>query len=386
MKDPFFIISAIVVCSSLLAWLACRVRQPIILAYFLCGVLMGPAGFKLIPNVEPLEPISRIGVALLLFLAGMVLHPDRLLKFFRTASIVTLADSALVWLLVFAGMRLWGFEIRDSVVAGVALMYSSTILVIKLLPTTTLHQQHMGSICIAVLIAEDLIAVLALMFIGAEFEGSRWYALLRLPVMVVLLTIGAVLFEQHIVRRMMRAADRYNEVMIMLCLGWCVGVATLAEMIHVSYEVGAFIAGVSMARGKIALILSEQLKPLRDFFLMFFFFILGAMFDITQMGDIWLPATLLAVGILLIRPLWVRLLLRRAGEEKTFSREASIRLGQASEFSLIIAMAAWHSGHVSASMLRLIQLTTVITMLLSSYLVIFKYPTPLGTKKGLQQI
>jgi Kef-type K+ transport system membrane component KefB len=383
MDNPLTAMSAVVVCSALLAWLASQTRQPIIAGYFLGGILLGPAGLGFVTPTGVLDDISRLGVMLLLFLAGLVLHPDRLRTFFRTAVVVTLAGSALAWVLVFALLRVWGHSGSDSSVAGVALMFSSTILVVKLLPTTTLHQKRMGSVCIAILVAQDLLAVLALLFVGPQVKAGP--LLLWLPAMALLLTAFAVLGEQFVVRRMMQRADRYNEVLIMLCLGWCVGVALLAARIGIPYEIGAFVAGLTLARGKIALVLSEQLKPLRDFFLMFFFFVLGAGLEFVHLRDTWLPALLVAVVIVFSRPLWFRYLFRWMGEEPGFAKETGVRLGQASEFALVIAVAASEGGRLSTGVTQLVQLATVLTMLMSSYVVVLKYPTPIGVRPNLQR-
>lgn len=385
MENLFLSISAIIVCSSFLAWLASQGRQPVILAYFVCGLIIGPFGFKLVPEVDLLEDMSRIGVTLLLFLAGLVLHPDRLFKFFRTAIVLVVAGCGFIWILVFLFSIAWGWNMRESAIIACALMFSSTILVIKLLPTTTLHQRRMGSICIAVLIAEDLLAVLALIFVGSAGAMYSWLFFARFLAAIVVLTALAIIVEQYVIRRMMRMADRYNEVLVMLCLGWCVGVASIAELIGVPYEVGAFVAGVAMARGKIALVLSEELKPLRDFFLMFFFFVLGATFDFSHASVIWLPAFLLAFLILVMRPLWFQWLFLRLKEEKPFAKETALRLGPGSEFALIIAASAMHGGNLGSEAVQLIQLTTIVTMVISSYIVVFRYPTPIGFRPGLQK-
>lgn len=394
MDNLLIAISAVVVGSSVLAWLACQGRQPVMLGYFLCGLLFGPVGMKLFPAVgapdmapavDTLTQISRLGVMLLLFLAGLVLHVDRLRIFFRTAVVVTLAKCALMCGVMFAFLIAWRFGMRESLIASVALMFSSTILVVKLLPTTTLHQKHMGSICIAVLIAEDLLAVIALMFVGSAPQAGPLELLIGMPLRLVLLVAAAVAGEQYVLRRMMRQADTYNEVLVMLCLGWCVGVALLAQMLGVPYEIGAFVAGVSIARGKIALVFSEQLKPLRDFFLMFFFFVLGAGFELAQLRSIWLPALLATALIAGLRPFLLEWLFHRMGEERSFARETGFRLGQASEFALIIAVAATQSKCLSAEMASLVKLATVLSMLVSSYLVVLRYPTPIGVQPRLQR-
>ena len=383
MESHFVAISAVVVCSALLAWLAARSRQPIILGYFLCGVLAGSVPLRLVSQIEFLENISRVGVTLLLFLAGLVLHPDRLAKFSRTAGAVVLGGCGLMWLLVFAFLRLWGYGTVECHIAGLALMFSSTILVVKLLPTTTLRQKRMWSICIAILIAEDLVAIVLLMFVGAARQVSLWQLLLGIHARGIVLIALAVIVERYVVRNMMRTVDRFNEVLIMLCLAWGLGMAVLAEGVGLSYEIGAFIAGVTMARGKIALVLSEQLKPLRDFFLMFFFFVLGARFDLMALRSIWLPALLLGLLIVAVRPIVLRRLFGLVGEAPDFSREMGFRLGPASEFALIVAVAASQSGRLSGEMSQLIQFTTILTMLVSSYIVVLRYPTPIGVRADL---
>ena len=394
MDNLLITISAVVVGSSVLAWLACQGRQPVMLGYFLCGLLLGPGRLQFFsaggpPDVAPavgtLGEISRLGVMLLLFLAGLVLHVDRLRIFFRTAMIVTIAKCALMWALMFAFLVAWQFGLRDSLIAATALMFSSTILVVKLLPTTTLHQKHMGSICIAVLIAEDLLAVIALLFVGSPAQAGLCELLLWLPLRLVLLVAVAFAGEQIVLRRMMRRADTYNEVLVMLCLGWCAGIALLAQNLGVPYEIGVFVAGVSIARGKIALLFSEQLKPLRDFFLMFFFFVLGAGFDFSQVRSIWLPALLATAGIAGLRPFLLAWLFRKTGEARDFALETGFRLGQASEFALIIAVVALQGNHLSPEMAALVKLATVLSMLVSSYLVVLKYPTPIGVQPGLQR-
>lgn len=223
-----------------------------------------------------------------------------------------------------------------------------------------------------------------LLFVGPQAAVGA-LELLWLPAKAVLLVAAAVVGEQFVLRRMMRKADRYNEVLVMLCLGWCVGVALAGHRLGIPHEVGAFVAGVTIARGKIALVLSEQLKPLRDFFLMFFFFVLGAALEFQGLRGIWAPAFLAATLILVSRPFWLRFLFVRLGEEPGFSKEIGIRLGQASEFALVIAVAASEGGHLSTGPAQLVQVAAVLTMLVSSYVVVLRCPTPIGVHPKLQR-
>jgi Kef-type K+ transport system membrane component KefB len=162
-------------------------------------------------------------------------------------------------------------------------------------------------------------------------------------------------------------------------------VALLAEVAGMSHEIGAFLAGVALANGPIALFLSEGLKFFRDFFLVLFFFTLGARLDFRVLHEIVLPASILAALLMVLKPAVYLWFFKRAGEAGRFSRELGVRMGQASEFSLIIALAAAAGGTISLRASQLIQVTTILTMIASSYAVVSFYPTPLGTRTSLKQ-
>ncbi|MCK5178199.1 MAG: cation:proton antiporter, partial [Candidatus Omnitrophica bacterium] len=148
-------------------------------------------------------------------------------------------------------------------------------------------------------------------------------------------------------------------------------------------ETGAFFAGVILARHKISFFISEKLKPLRDFFLVLFFFALGANLNLSVMMSIFVPSIVLATVFVMIKPWIFQKAFIWAGEEKSFSEETGMRLGQLSEFSLLIAFLAFKLGHISSSASQLIQFTTILTFIISSYLVVYKYPTPIGTSEEL---
>lgn len=379
-----FDISMVVVCAAGLSWLALLARQPIIIAYLLCGVLIGPWGLGIVRDVEFVDALARIGVALLLFLAGIELQPRRLIGLLGQTSLVTLGSSLGSFLIALAFALAWGFSLRNGTYIGLALMFSSTILVVKLMPTTTLHQRHMGAFCISILIMQDLIAVGLLWFIRTA-GAATLTSIALLPLKGLLLICFAFLFEQFVLRRIMRRTERFHETLYLLCLAWCMGIATLAGFMGFSYEVGAFIAGVALARSPVALFLAGGLKFFRDFFLVLFFFVLGARLDLLVAREVLVPALLLGFAFAVIKPLMFFVLFRAAGEQKKFASQASVRLGQMSEFSLITAVLAAELALISAKASQFIQLTTIITMIISCYLVVFLYQTPLGFRKGLKQ-
>jgi Kef-type K+ transport system membrane component KefB len=372
-------ISVIVAASSLLAWLAAVLRQPIIVAYVACGILAGPSVLGLVSGTEFIDAVSQFGIILLLFHAGVVMHLGRLKQLALKAAAVTLGQTVLSMVLAAGFGLLAGLGLGQSLIMGLALTFSSTILTIKLMPTVALHHQHMGAYSIAILILQDLIAVAALMFIG----GRSHPALLLLKGVVIFSL--SLTFERWALRPAMMLIERYRELLFLLAIGWGMGMVYLADLLGFSPEATAFIAGLALARSPLSLFLSEGLKLFRDFFLVFFFFVLGARMDLAALPSTALMAILLSAVLILSKYLGFYSLFRATGESHVFSREAGLRLSQSSEFALIMALAALRHGRIGAETSGLIQLATLITMIVSSYLVVFRLPTPLGVTKGMKQ-
>jgi len=384
MEGFIFDLSIVLVVSAILGCLAIYLKQPIVIAYILCGMLIGPWGIGWISKADFIETISHLGITLLLFLAGLCLHPQKLIELFKKTSLVTLFNCACSFIAAFLFSLLFDFSVVDSAIIALSLMFSSTILTIKLLPTTTLHQKRMGALCISVLILEDLLAigVLALIRCLNTPQGvvvSFSIIIVKLVLFIVILA----LVERYILRKIMVHVDRISEALFIIGLAWCFGIATISHHMGLFYETGAFFAGVAIARHKISLYISEKLKPLRDFFLVLFFFSLGAKLDLFVMKDIILPALILAILFVVVKPLVFKHAFVWSGESSIFSHEIGVRLGQLSEFSLLIAMMAYELGSVSLRASQLIQLVTIFTFIASSYYVVFKYPTPIGTTDKL---
>jgi Kef-type K+ transport system membrane component KefB len=367
-----------------LSCLAVFFKQPVIVAYILAGVLIGPWGFQLIKSVAFIDNVAHIGITLLLFLAGLNLHPQKLLSLFKKTIWVTLVNCVTSFGVAFGFSRLFRFSVIDSLCIGLALMFSSTILVVKLLPTTDLHQKRMGAMCIGVLIMEDLLAIGVLAFIqclGAEQGALISFTALTLKLVVFIGTL--LLVEQFVLRRIMMYVEHLHELLFVLGLAWCFGIAMISNAMGLFYETGAFFAGVVVARHPISLFISEKLKPLRDFFLVLFFFTLGAKLNLLIIQAIFVPALLLAVIFILLKPWLFQKAFILAGETPRFSQEIGVRLGQLSEFSLLVAIMALNSGQLTDEAAQLIKVTTIITFIISCYITAFKYSTPISPSEKL---
>ena len=376
-------LSLVIMVSAGLAWLALHLRQPIILAYILAGVVLGPSGLKLITSIEFIDHVSDIGITLLLFLAGITLHPRELIKLLGSTLLLTIGTGAIITFVATLALLASGLDPIEATVAGAAMMFSSTILVIKLMPTTTLHQQHMGAMGISILIIQDLIAV----FLIAAIKGTETMTVTG--TLLSILTGGALvgvalLAERYLLRKALAKVSRYDELLNLAVLAWCFSISLGADLVGLNHETGAFIAGIALANSPLSRYLSENLKFFRDFFLVLFFFTLGAGLDFSIMRELALPALLISALMLVLKPLLYRKALLMTGETAKVSRDLGLRLGQNSEFSFIIAIIAVESGILSTHASQLIQMTGIFTMAVSSYIQVSRLPSPLGLSKELK--
>jgi Kef-type K+ transport system membrane component KefB len=372
--------------AAVLATLALYARQSMLVAYIILGMAIGPSSLGLVKDVQLLQELSRVGIVFLLFLLGLNLHPQNLWHLFRKASLVTLVSSALFAGLGVAVATLFGYDTVESVIIGAAMMFSSTIIGLKLLPSTVLHHQHAGEIIISVLLLQDLIAIVILMALhGVTSAQSGWSDVTLLALTLPCFMLFAFGFSRFVLTRLLARFDTIQEYIFLLAIGWCLGLAELSEALKLSPEIGAFIAGVAVATEPISRFIAESLKPLRDFFLIVFFFSLGAAFDLSAMGEVWLPATVLAAISVLLKPLVFKRLWIHQGEPAQLAREVGVRLGQISEFSLLIAVLATQSLIISAQASYLIQLATLMTFIVSSYYIVRRYPTPIAVSDRLRR-
>lgn len=374
--------------AALLASVVLYTRQPIILAYIVLGALIGPYGLHYIDDAKLLSDIAEIGIIFLLFLLGLDMQPSSLVHMLRKATLVAIGSSfAFATIGYLVGIS-FGYTHIESLVIGCAMMFSSTIIGIKLLPTTVLHHRHTGELVVGLLLLQDLIAIVVLLMLGGKSgddSGTNTYELLRTIVMLPVLLAIVFFTVKHIIFKLITRFDRFHEYIFLLAIGWCLGIAELAKFMGLSLEIGAFVAGISIATSPISQYIAEHLKPLRDFFLVLFFFSLGAAFNLSLLGDVIIPAILLAVLMVALKPVIFHRLLRILRESNDISWEVGFRLGQISEFSLLIAYLATASTLIGNEASHLIQATAILTFILNSYLVIFRFPTPIAISDKLRR-
>ena len=361
-------------------------RQAIIVAYILIGMFLGPVGLGLVPGGGWTDEVSSIGMIFLLYLLGLNMEPRQLLRMFGESFDVTLVSSFLFLCIGFVTSILWGLVWREALIVGACMMFSSTIIGLKLLPTTTLHHQHTGQMVISILLLQDLIAIVVLLLVNGPSTGQEpLVGVARQILALPLLVASAMILEKKIMEPLITRFDGIHEYLFLLVIAWCLALAELSALMGLSREIGAFVAGVTLASCPIANFIADNLRPLRDFFLVIFFFSIGAGFDLSMIKTVWLPASFLALALIVIKPYVFKWLFVRAGERRRQSLEVGVRLGQTSEFSLLIAVVALNNGLLDENGSFLIQLTTLITLVISSFLIVRRYPSPIATRASLRR-
>lgn len=388
MPDSSFELSMFLIFTgaAVLTTLALFARQAMIVAYIVLGIILGPWGLALINDAHLIQEISSIGIIFLLYLLGLDLFPQQLWKMLGEAMAATLVSSVLFWLVGFIIAYVFGYAVLESVLIGVVLMFSSTIIGVKLLPTTILHHRHTGQIIISVLLLQDLLAILVLLLLQGYGKGGNLMANIFLQIAALPVLIGiAWLLERYVIVKLITRYDQIHEYIFLLAIAWCLGIAELSVLLGLSRETGAFIAGVTLASSPIALFIVDRLKPLRDFFLVLFFFALGATFNLDRIMELILPAAVIAVCVITIKPWVFKKLFIMAGEKADVSGEVGYRLGQISEFSMLISILALQARVIGQTTAYLIQLATLLTFIVSSYIIVLRYPTPIGVSDKLRR-
>ena len=361
--------------AAIFSTLALYMRQSLLIGYMIFGILFGPWGFKLISDIDLVGRVDDIGIIFLMFLLGLNLQPQNLLHVISKTLVTTLLSSLVFFAVGFFVGYEYGYSLAENLILGACMMFSSTIVSLKLLPFNTPRHQYTGEIMVGILLLQDLLAVLVLLVVG--IAGNS-----KLSLMHIALIIGALpaillfvyLAERFILKKIFAKFAEVREYMFLVAITWCLGIAQLAKTVGLSYEIGAFIAGIAIAASPMVFYISSQIQPIRDFFLVLFFFLIGASFNLRYLEVIIVPTLILTIIFMVLKPLVFRFLLYRTHEFKNISWEIGVRLGQLSEFSLLVIFLADRSELIGHSVVYLVQAVTMLMFIASSYFVVMCYP------------
>jgi Kef-type K+ transport system membrane component KefB len=343
-------------------------RQPLIMGYIITGIVAGPSLFNIIHSQAAFESFSEIGIALLLFIVGLGLNVATIKSLGKPVLVVALVNTAVVGGVSYGVSLLLGFERIEALIVAIAMLFSSTIVVIKALSDKKSISRLYGRIAIGVTLMEDLMATVALLFVTAAGGGATLRDFEILLMRGVLLGVGLAVTGVYIMPKLSKFFASSQEFLFMFALMWAFGVASLFEIAGFSIEVGALFAGVTLASLAYAQEISTRLKPLRDFFLVLFFVSLGERLGLDSIVSALVPALVLSVVVVFFKTLVIASSLGRLSYTEQTSYKVGIHLSQISEFSVILVVLAQSTGLVSEAVTNILTLTALITIGVSTYL------------------
>lgn len=343
-------------------------RQPLIMGYIVTGLVAGPSVFNLIHSQAAFESFSQIGIALLLFIVGLGLNVATIRSLGKPVLAVTVLKSVVIGGLGYGLSRLLGFGPTDSVIIATGALFSSTIVIIKALSDQKAVSRLYGTLTIGLALVEDILATIALLVVTASTGGANIHDLENLFMRGLALAIGLVIVGTWVMPRLSRFFAESQEFLFMFALTWAFGIGALFQLAGFSIEVGALFAGVTLASLPYAMEVSSRLKPLRDFFLVLFFVVLGERLSLGGIGHALLPALLLSGLIVIIKPIVIAGGLGRLGYTAHTGIKVGLHMSQISEFSIILVVLAQTSHLVSSNVTDVLTLTALITIGISTYL------------------
>lgn len=345
-------------------------KQPLIMGYILTGIVVGPSLLDIIHAEEAFAGFSQIGIMLLLFIIGMGLNPVVIKSLGRPVLITAAAILLLVGSTGFGIGSLLGFNLSEAAVIAIALFFSSTIIILKVISDKRELSRLYAQIAIGVIVIDDVVATLALLTVAtiASSGGLGVNDVILLAGKGLAVAIGLYIVSAKILPPLSKFLARSQELLFLFAISWGFGVAILFDLAGFSHEVGALFGGVSLAALPYATEMASKLKPLRDFFIVLFFVTLGESFSFGNIASSIVPALLLSAVVIIGKPLFVMSSLGALGYTRLTSFKAGIHLSQISEFSIILVVFASTVNLIDERVTAIITLVALITIGVSTYL------------------
>ncbi|MFW5865617.1 MAG: cation:proton antiporter [Nanoarchaeota archaeon] len=370
--DIFIELSKLLAIAVLTTGIVRLFKQPAIIGYILSGIVAGPVLFNVISATNTLSAFSQIGVALLLFFVGLNLNP-KVIKDVGKVSLLTGVGQVLFTTSIgFFIAKLAGFPTVTSLYVGIGLAFSSTIVIMKLLSDKKDLESLYGRISVGFLIVQDFIAIFALLIISSIGNGEN---LASMALETILKGVGGIfilyLLTKYFLPSLLRIIARSQEFLLLFSISWCFIVASLFHYLNFSLEAGALMAGITLSMSPYHFEISSKLKPLRDFFLILFFIMLGSeMIFANILGNIGLIIGL-ALFVMIGNPIIVMTLMGLLGYTRRNSFLSGLTVAQISEFSFIVITLGLSVGHVTQEILSIITAVGLLTFAGSTYMILY---------------
>ncbi|HSH22290.1 MAG TPA: cation:proton antiporter family protein, partial [Candidatus Caenarcaniphilales bacterium] len=372
-ESVFQQIAVLLIVAAALGAVLRRLHQPLIIGFIAVGVIAGPSVLGIVQGGEEIELLAHLGIALLLFIVGLKLDVRLITTLGPVALLAGLGQMALTVGTGFVLATVLGYDTTAALYLAVALTFSSTIVVVKLLSDRRQIDQLHGRIALGVLIVQDIavvVVMIALSAFGTNADGNLLVELGLVALRGAAFVVAIAVLARFVLPRVLDAFARTPELLLLSAVAWALTLAAAGDVLGFSEEVGAFIAGVALASSPYRESIGTRLTTLRDFLLLFFFVQLGLSIDVAVAGPQFAPAIILSAFVLLGKPVFVMAIMGALGYRRRTSYFSGVSLAQISEFSLIFAALGLELGHIDESVLGLITSVAVITIAVSSYLIL----------------
>ncbi len=377
-QNPFYEIAALVMMAAVVGFGGLLLRQPMIVSFIAVGILAGPSILNIVESQELIGLLAELGIALLLFLVGLKLD----VKLIRSLGLVALATGTGQVLFTslfgfFIGVAL-GFDTITSLYIAVALTFSSTIIIVKLLSDKKEVDSLHGRIAIGFLIVQDLFVVIAMMVlssfgIGDQGDGDAWRRVGTVLFYGAIMLSVVIIFIRFVANNLIERMARSPELLITFAIGWAALLAALGSHFGFSKELGGLLAGVSLATTEYREIIVARMAALRDFLLLFFFIALGSHLDLSMLDTQISAALIFSFFVIIGNPMIVMAIMGYLGYRKRTGFLAGLTVAQISEFSLIFMAMGLSLGHISSDALGLVTLVGLITIAGSVYMISYSH-------------
>ncbi len=381
MDSLFIEFSIILILAGVVSYLVSLLKQPSIIGYIITGLIIGPLGYYHLQNEDVFAGLAQIGITLLLFMVGMQLDIGQLKKIGKTALFVGLAQVSFTSILGYFVLRVLNFSSSTALYMAPTLAFASTIIVVKLLGEKKDLQSLYGKLVVGIFLTQDLVAILILISLSSLNSTSGgiysslplWQSLIMALVRALILILTVWWMSAKVLPKVVKNIGHNDELMLVFSLAWALGLATFVAMplIGFSLEIGGFLAGLALGRSGVHYEIGGKIKPIRDFFIMIFFIVLGSEIYISNIGELVLPALALSAVILFATPLFVIIMLGFFGYKPRTSFLAGVTVAQISEFSLILVASGKELGKLGQNEVALITLVAMITISMSSYMIMY---------------
>lgn len=353
--------------------LARLLRQPTVLAYLVAGAFLGYFGMAGMAGQDTFRLLSDLGIMFLLFLVGLEINYSSLRLVGRSALLLGLGQVAFTAILGFGLVRLMGFTTISAAYLSAALTFSSTVIVVKLLSDKRdLHSLY-GKISVGVLLVQDAVAILLLVFLTGSGHGAEtnWLSLSLLAFKGLALFAGVLILGRTVLPYIFDRIARSHELLFLSSLAWMFLLAMIVQKLGFSIEVAGFLAGLALANSAENYQIAHRIRPLRDFFLLLFFVALGA--SVTTSGE-WsrlaMPVVVCSLFVILVNPLVILVLMGLMGYRRRTSFFTGISIAQVSEFSLVLVALGLKLGHITEDVVAIITAVGLVTIAISAYLIL----------------